>query len=178
MEWGNDEMGHRLPNDMSTSLLQLIQAGKGEALRIRAILRSLVPLDDLVGIISLPLQIPTLGKGVEGAGLSKGVMLGGGGWVRRAPMTPCVLAHRWRSRTAKDVGILCARPQGIHGALPGPCVWHRQPGLLAACAGRGLSARHEGSRLTGHGEQPSPPSCLQSGDSSSTLVCSEIVSIS
>uniref|UniRef100_A0A5F8GAP9 Ryanodine receptor 1 n=1 Tax=Monodelphis domestica TaxID=13616 RepID=A0A5F8GAP9_MONDO len=40
----------------------LIQAGKGEALRIRAILRSLVPLDDLVGIISLPLQIPTLGK--------------------------------------------------------------------------------------------------------------------
>lgn len=45
--------------------LQLIQAGKGEALRIRAILRSLVPLDDLVGIISLPLQIPTLGKGRE-----------------------------------------------------------------------------------------------------------------
>lgn len=44
-------------------LLQLIQAGKGEALRIRAILRSLVPLDDLVGIISLPLQIPTFGKG-------------------------------------------------------------------------------------------------------------------
>lgn len=47
------------------SSLQLIQTGKGEALRIRAILRSLVPLDDLVGIISLPLQIPTLGKGVE-----------------------------------------------------------------------------------------------------------------
>lgn len=46
--------------------LQLIQAGKGEALRIRAILRSLVPLDDLVGIISLPLQIPTLGKGARG----------------------------------------------------------------------------------------------------------------
>lgn len=44
---------------------QLIQAGKGEALRIRAILRSLVPLDDLVGIISLPLQIPTLGKGMR-----------------------------------------------------------------------------------------------------------------
>ncbi|XP_021095480.1 ryanodine receptor 1 isoform X6 [Heterocephalus glaber] len=42
--------------------MHLIQAGKGEALRIRAILRSLVPLDDLVGIISLPLQIPTLGK--------------------------------------------------------------------------------------------------------------------
>ncbi|XP_053461557.1 ryanodine receptor 1 isoform X2 [Nycticebus coucang] len=42
--------------------MHLIQAGKGEALRIRAILRSLVPLEDLVGIISLPLQIPTLGK--------------------------------------------------------------------------------------------------------------------
>lgn len=43
--------------------LQLIQAGKGEALRIRAILRSLVPIEDLVGVISLPVQIPALGKG-------------------------------------------------------------------------------------------------------------------
>lgn len=43
--------------------LQLIQAGKGEALRIRAILRSLVPIEDLVGVISLPVQIPTFGKG-------------------------------------------------------------------------------------------------------------------
>lgn len=43
--------------------LQLIQAGKGEALRIRAILRSLVPIEDLVGVISLPVQIPTIGKG-------------------------------------------------------------------------------------------------------------------
>ncbi|EHH59543.1 hypothetical protein EGM_09681, partial [Macaca fascicularis] len=42
--------------------MHLIQACKGEALRIRAILRSLVPLEDLVGIISLPLQMPTLGK--------------------------------------------------------------------------------------------------------------------
>ena len=66
MEWGNDHMGQGVPDDMPTSPLQLIQAGKGEALRIRAILRSLVPLDDLVGIISLPLQIPTLGKGTEG----------------------------------------------------------------------------------------------------------------
>lgn len=44
---------------------QLIQAGKGEALRIRAILRSLVPIEDLVGVISLPLQIPSFGKGEE-----------------------------------------------------------------------------------------------------------------
>lgn len=43
---------------------QLIQAGKGEALRIRAILRSLVPIEDLVGVISLPVQIPTYGKGM------------------------------------------------------------------------------------------------------------------
>lgn len=43
--------------------LQLIQAGKGEALRIRAILRSLVPIEDLVGVISLPVQIPAYGKG-------------------------------------------------------------------------------------------------------------------
>lgn len=43
--------------------MQLIQAGKGEALRIRAILRSLVPIEDLVGVISLPVQIPSFGKG-------------------------------------------------------------------------------------------------------------------
>lgn len=42
---------------------QLIQAAKGEALRIRAILRSLVPIEDLVGVISLPLHIPAHGKG-------------------------------------------------------------------------------------------------------------------
>lgn len=44
-------------------ILQLIQAGKGEALRIRAILRSLVPIEDLVGVISLSVQIPDFGKG-------------------------------------------------------------------------------------------------------------------
>lgn len=44
-------------------LLQLINAGKGEALRIRAILRSLVPTTDLVGIISIPLKMPVLNKG-------------------------------------------------------------------------------------------------------------------
>lgn len=71
IEWSNDQMGHRHPSDTPLLPLQLIQAGKGEALRIRAILRSLVPLDDLVGIISLPLQIPTLGKGVEGQDSAK-----------------------------------------------------------------------------------------------------------
>uniref|UniRef100_A0A3Q2Z7H8 Ryanodine receptor 1 n=1 Tax=Hippocampus comes TaxID=109280 RepID=A0A3Q2Z7H8_HIPCM len=43
--------------------VNLIQAGKGEALRIRAILRSLVPIEDLVGVISLSVQIPSHGKG-------------------------------------------------------------------------------------------------------------------
>ncbi|CAB1315998.1 unnamed protein product [Coregonus sp. 'balchen'] len=42
--------------------MHLIQAGKGEALRIRAILRSLVPIEDLVGVISLSVQIPDFGK--------------------------------------------------------------------------------------------------------------------
>ncbi|XP_071024256.1 ryanodine receptor 1-like isoform X2 [Oncorhynchus clarkii lewisi] len=42
--------------------MHLIQAGKGEALRIRAILRSLVPMEDLVGVISLSVQIPDFGK--------------------------------------------------------------------------------------------------------------------
>ncbi|XP_028858049.1 ryanodine receptor 3 isoform X2 [Denticeps clupeoides] len=42
--------------------MHLINAGKGEALRIRAILRSLVPTTDLVGIISIPLKMPIVNK--------------------------------------------------------------------------------------------------------------------
>ncbi|KAI3364144.1 hypothetical protein L3Q82_010961 [Scortum barcoo] len=42
--------------------MHLINAGKGEALRIRAILRSLVPTTDLVGIISIPLKMPMVNK--------------------------------------------------------------------------------------------------------------------
>ncbi|XP_012862710.2 ryanodine receptor 3 [Echinops telfairi] len=40
----------------------LIQTGKGEAIRIRSILRSLVPTEDLVGIISIPLKLPSLNR--------------------------------------------------------------------------------------------------------------------
>ncbi|KAJ8356248.1 hypothetical protein SKAU_G00190420 [Synaphobranchus kaupii] len=42
--------------------MHLINTGKGEALRIRAILRSLVPIKDLVGIISIPLEMPVVSK--------------------------------------------------------------------------------------------------------------------
>ncbi|XP_077408297.1 ryanodine receptor 3 isoform X2 [Vanacampus margaritifer] len=42
--------------------MHLINAGKGEALRIRAILRSLVPTTDLVGVISIPLTKPVVNK--------------------------------------------------------------------------------------------------------------------
>ncbi|MED6280063.1 hypothetical protein CHARACLAT_007033, partial [Characodon lateralis] len=42
--------------------MHLINEGKGEALRIRAILRSLVPTSDLVGIISIPLKMPVVNK--------------------------------------------------------------------------------------------------------------------
>ncbi|XP_056284489.1 ryanodine receptor 3 [Pseudoliparis swirei] len=42
--------------------MHLINAGKGEALRIRAILRSLVPTTDLVGIISIPFKMPVVNK--------------------------------------------------------------------------------------------------------------------
>uniref|UniRef100_A0AAR2LK81 Ryanodine receptor 3 n=1 Tax=Pygocentrus nattereri TaxID=42514 RepID=A0AAR2LK81_PYGNA len=42
--------------------MHLINKGKGEALRIRAILRSLVPTKDLVGIISIPLKVPIVNK--------------------------------------------------------------------------------------------------------------------
>ncbi|KAM6961301.1 ryanodine receptor 3 [Aplochiton taeniatus] len=42
--------------------MHLINKGKGEALRIRAILRSLVPTEDLVGIISIPLKVPVVNK--------------------------------------------------------------------------------------------------------------------
>ncbi|XP_051511074.1 ryanodine receptor 3-like isoform X1 [Myxocyprinus asiaticus] len=42
--------------------MHLINKGKGDALRIRAILRSLVPTKDLVGIISIPLKMPVVNK--------------------------------------------------------------------------------------------------------------------
>ncbi|KAM9837412.1 LOW QUALITY PROTEIN: ryanodine receptor 2 [Aulostomus maculatus] len=42
--------------------MHLIHAGKGEAIRIRAILRSLVPIEDLVGVISIPFSMPSLAK--------------------------------------------------------------------------------------------------------------------
>lgn len=69
-----DEQGLRLeivqlpckagfPLNFTFFLHQLINKGKGEALRIRAILRSLVPTEDLVGIISIPLKMPIVNKG-------------------------------------------------------------------------------------------------------------------
>ncbi|XP_051926912.1 ryanodine receptor 2 isoform X3 [Hippocampus zosterae] len=42
--------------------MHLIHAGKGEAIRIRAILRSLIPIEDLVGVICIPFSMPNLGK--------------------------------------------------------------------------------------------------------------------
>ncbi|KAG9346042.1 hypothetical protein JZ751_007858 [Albula glossodonta] len=47
--------------------MHLIHAGKGEAIRIRAILRSLIPIEDLEGVISIPFPMPTLAKvyGIE-----------------------------------------------------------------------------------------------------------------
>ncbi|XP_059214929.1 ryanodine receptor 2 [Centropristis striata] len=42
--------------------MHLIQGGKGEAIRIRAILRSLIPIQDLQGVISISFQIPSLSK--------------------------------------------------------------------------------------------------------------------
>lgn len=71
---------------------QLIQAGKGEALRIRAILRSLVPIEDLVGVISLPVQIPTYGKGI--LVLHSGRILN-------------IRAHQFQTLSFKLLGSLC-----------------------------------------------------------------------
>ncbi|XP_071336383.1 ryanodine receptor 2 isoform X3 [Trachinotus anak] len=42
--------------------IHLIQGGKGEAIRVRAILRSLIPIPDLEGVISIPFQIPSVSK--------------------------------------------------------------------------------------------------------------------
>nr|XP_040034926.1 ryanodine receptor 2 [Gasterosteus aculeatus aculeatus] len=42
--------------------MHLIQGGKGEAIRIRAILRSLVPIQDLQGVISISFQIPSVSE--------------------------------------------------------------------------------------------------------------------
>lgn len=47
-------------------IFQLIQGGKGEAIRIRAILRSLIPIQDLEGVISISFQIPSVSKGQTG----------------------------------------------------------------------------------------------------------------
>eukprot|EP00061_Rhincodon_typus_P013548 g39986.t1 len=41
---------------------ELINAGKGEAIRIKSILRSLIPLEDLEGVVSIPFQMPTVAK--------------------------------------------------------------------------------------------------------------------
>ena len=40
--------------------------GKSEALRIRSILRSLVPLEDLIGVINVPFELPRMDKGGNG----------------------------------------------------------------------------------------------------------------
>ncbi|KAM9345211.1 ryanodine receptor 2-like [Symphorus nematophorus] len=42
--------------------MHLIQGGKGEAIRIRAILRSLIPIQDLKGVISISFQVPSVSK--------------------------------------------------------------------------------------------------------------------
>ncbi|XP_061692591.1 ryanodine receptor 2 [Syngnathoides biaculeatus] len=42
--------------------MQLIQIGKGEAIRMRAILRSLISIQDLEGVISISFQTPSLSK--------------------------------------------------------------------------------------------------------------------
>ncbi|XP_041645474.1 ryanodine receptor 2 [Cheilinus undulatus] len=42
--------------------MHLIQGGKGEAIRIRAILRSLIPIQDLEGVISISFEIPSVSK--------------------------------------------------------------------------------------------------------------------
>jgi len=47
--------------------LQLIEAGKGEAIRFRAILRSLVPREDLEGIMNIPFSLPIINTGACGS---------------------------------------------------------------------------------------------------------------
>lgn len=42
----------------------LILQGKNEAIRIRSILRSLVPLEDLIGVINLPFELPRMERGI------------------------------------------------------------------------------------------------------------------
>lgn len=44
-------------------VVQLIQQGKGDAIRIRAILRSLIPIQDLEGVIGISFQTPSVSKG-------------------------------------------------------------------------------------------------------------------
>lgn len=69
---------------MMSSDLQLIQGGKGEAIRIRAILRSLIPVEDLEGVISIPFQIPSISKG----DLCQAT-------TQNCGLAPCTLERRW-----------------------------------------------------------------------------------
>ncbi len=116
---------------------QLIQAGKGEALRIRAILRSLVPIEDLVGVISLPVQIPTFGKGSQNGhhvtisyfNLYFSVYFTFYSQVETGFHTTSVYStllifHRWSDCWAKNVSEFRARPQSLHGAFLGQSVRH------------------------------------------------------
>lgn len=50
-------------NNLFSYVIKLIQGGKGEAIRIRAILRSLIPIRDLEGVISIRFQVPSVSKG-------------------------------------------------------------------------------------------------------------------
>lgn len=52
-------------------VVQLIQQGKGDAIRIRAILRSLIPIQDLEGVISISFQMPSVSKGQRVRFISK-----------------------------------------------------------------------------------------------------------
>ncbi|KAJ8013934.1 hypothetical protein DPEC_G00035000 [Dallia pectoralis] len=61
-EWGLQDVTRCASLFVCHILLELILSGKGEAIRIRAILRSLVPVHDLEGVISIPFQIPSLAK--------------------------------------------------------------------------------------------------------------------
>ncbi|XP_070398109.1 ryanodine receptor 2 isoform X1 [Nothobranchius furzeri] len=42
--------------------MHLIQAGKGEAIRVRAILRSLIPIQDLEGVINISFHLPSVSE--------------------------------------------------------------------------------------------------------------------
>lgn len=136
-------------------LSQLIHAGKGEAIRIKAILRSLVPVEDLVGVISIPFFIPSLKKGnihlPPPAGQKPVNNVYQSGNIRLSVVFfPCI--HRWTGIGARHVSWFLSWPQSCYGSFLGESLWYRGPKFSVVPARSWFLTRYESCCIAGDGE--------------------------